>query len=136
MDMRHVHPFLEAMDNKRSDVLTKHLSTDVVLYSPFVVEPFVGREAVHALLAVLLSAVDEFTTTAIIADENRAAIILRIRVGDVQVTGVDDMSIDGDGLICRMSVQWRPLANIVAIQQKLAPLIGVPSLILVEKQLG
>jgi hypothetical protein len=48
------------------------------------------------------------------------------------VTGVDDMTVDDDGLITSMSVQWSPLEQIVAIQQKLAPLIGVPALKLVE----
>jgi hypothetical protein len=82
---------------------------------------------------VLLSAVDEFETTAVITGEKRAVVMLRIRVGDAEVTGVDDLEIDNDGLITSMSVQWRPLDQIVAIQQKLAPLVGVPALQLVER---
>lgn len=80
-----------------------------------------------------MAGVDELETAAIIAGENRAAIMLRIRAGEAEVTGVDDMIVGADGRIISMTVQWRPLAGIVAIQQKLAPLVGVPALELVEK---
>ena len=60
--------------------------------------------------------------------------MFRIGAGDVEVTGVDDMEVDEDGRISGMSVQWRPLANVVAIQQRLAPLLSVPAFELVEKQ--
>jgi hypothetical protein len=134
MDMTHVQPFLDGMDAGRVDRLGDHLSDDVVLFSPMVSEPFVGREAVVNVLGVLHAAVDEFMTTAVIAGDTRAAVMLRIRAGDTEVTGVDDMSVGPDGRITSMSVQWRPLANIVAIQQRLAPLIGIPALELVEKR--
>jgi hypothetical protein len=134
MNMIHVSPFLDGMHRKDPTTLAQHLSREVVLFSPFIEAPFKGRDAVLKVLGVLLSAVDEFESTAIIADQARAAIMLRIRVGDTEVTGVDDMTIDGSGLIDSMSIQWRPLANIVKIQQRLAPLIGVPALELVEKR--
>jgi hypothetical protein len=134
MNMKHVRPFLDAMHSKASAAVGEHLSPDVVLHSPFVTKPFIGRSAVVGILKVLLSGVDEFVATAIIADESRAAIVLRIRAGETQVTGVDDLSVDADGFISSMSVQWRPLEAVVTIQQKLARLIGVPALELVEKR--
>lgn len=134
MDMRHVKPFLNAMDAGEVDKLGEHLSDDIVLLSPFVVDPFVGRDAVVKVLAVLHSAVDSFTTEEVIAGDKRAAVMLRIMAGGIEVTGVDDMRIGEDGRITSMSVQWRPLANIVAIQQRLAPLIGAPALELIEKR--
>ena len=132
MNMNHLTPFLDGMHARDATGLAEHLSDDIVLNSPFVAAPFVGREAVMGMLRVLLSGVDEFASTAVIAGEKRAAIVLRIRAGDAEVTGVDDMTIDDDGLIASMSVQWRPLEQIVALQQKLAPLIGAPALKLVE----
>lgn len=134
MNMIHLQPFLDAMHAKDAARLGEHLSADVVLNSPFVTAPFAGRDAVVGVLTVLLSGVDDFTTTAIIADTSRAAIILRIRAGDTEVTGVDDLTINAAGLIDSMSVQWRPLEAIVAMQRKLAPLIGIPALELVEQK--
>lgn len=132
MNMIHAQPFLDAMHAKISAALGEHLDPDVILSSPFLPEPFVGRDAVIRVLKALLAGVDEFETTGIIAGENRAAIILRIRAGEAEVTGVDDMIVGEDGRIISMTVQWRPLAGIVAIQQRLAPLVGVPALELVE----
>ena len=136
MNMTHLQPFLDAMDSKHTEALGEHLSDDVSLKSPFVTEAFVGREAVVNVLKTLLSAVDRFETMAVMVGDARAAVALRIRSGDTEVTGVDDMTIDAEGLIDSMSVQWRPLTAIVAMQQKLAPLIGIPALELVERHVG
>ena len=133
MDMKHVQPFLDAMDGKLLDQLGNHLSDDVVLRSPFMSDPFTGRDKVAGMLKVLRSAIDTFETTDIIAEERRAAVMVRIRAGETEVTGVDVMTVDEDGLIDGMSIQFAPLAAVVAIQQKLAPLIGIPALELVKK---
>lgn len=134
MDMKHVQPFIDGLDAGRIEVIGRHLGDDVVLHSPLVREPFVGRDAVVRVLGVLRAAVDEFATTAVIVGDDRAAIVLCIRAGGAEVTGINDVSVGADGRIVRMSAQWRPLADVVAIQQRLAPLIGVPALELVEKR--
>ncbi|WP_431015337.1 nuclear transport factor 2 family protein [Bradyrhizobium pachyrhizi] len=132
MMMNHVSPFLDGMHSRNPDSLGEHLAENVVLESPIFPEPFVGKEAALGVLKVLLSGIDQFEATNIIAGESRAAIMLRIRAGDAEVTGVDDLSVDTDGRIVRMSIQWRPLEQIVAIQQRLAPLVGAPKLRLVQ----
>lgn len=136
MNMIHAQPFLDAMHARVPAALGEHLDPNVTLSSPFVTDSFVGRDAVVRVLKALLAGVDEFETTAIVDGENRAAIMLRIRAGEAQVTGVDDMIVGEDGRIVSMTVQWRPLAGIVAIQQRLAPLVGVPALELVEQGRG
>lgn len=133
MNMDHVTPYLAAMDARKPELLGDHLSEHVVLKSPFLAAPFLGKMAALEVLSVLLSAVDEFETTAVIVGDNRAAVMLRIRLGEAEVTGIDDMEIGDDGRITSMTVHWRPLDQIVAIQQKLAPLVGVPALQLVER---
>ncbi len=133
MDMTHMTPFLHALDGGSVDRLAEHLSDDVVLNSPLLPDPFTGKEKVMGLLKVLRSAIDTFETTGIIAEERRAAVIIRIRAGEAEVTGVDLMTVDAHGLIDGMTIQWRPLGASVAIQQKLAPLIGIPALELVAK---
>ena len=132
MNMIHLQPFLEAMDANRPDDLSQHLSGDVVIKSPFVSEAFVGREAVTNVLRALLFGIDQFETTGLVADGDRAAVFLRIQAGDTEVTGVDDLTVDTGGFIKSMSVQWRPLAAVVAMQGKLAPYFGIPALKLVE----
>jgi hypothetical protein len=59
-----------------------------------------------------------------------------IRVGDVEIIDVDDISVGDDSPISRISVQRRPFANVATNQQRRAPFSGVPSLALVEKTTG
>lgn len=132
MIMNHVSPFLEGIQARNPDSLAEHLADDVVLESPIFATPFIGKEAALGVVKILLAVVDEFEVTEVISGETRAAIMLRIRAGDAEVTGVDDLTVDADGRIAKMSIQWRPLEKIVAIQQRLAPLIGVPKLGLVQ----
>ena len=131
MDMTHLEPFLDAMH--RGDVagLSAHMSQDVVLRSPILAEPIYGKAAINQLLNLLLQVVDTFEVTDLVAAETHAAVFVTVTGGDVTVEGVDDMHVNSDGLVSSMTIQWRPLPAIVAMQQRLAPLLGVPALTLV-----
>ena len=132
MDMTHLQPFLDAMHRGDPAALPAHMSEDVVLRSPILADPIQGRVAVGRLLAVLLQVADSFTVTDLVAADTHAAVFIRIRSGDVTVEGVDDMHVDSAGLVTGMTIQWRPLPALVAMQQRLAPLIGAPALMLVS----
>ncbi len=131
MDMTHLKPFLDAMH--RGDVagLSVHMSQDVVLRSPILADPVHGKAAVNQLLSVLLRVVDKFEVTDLVTAETNAAVFVTITAGDVTVEGVDDMHVDPDGLVSGMTIHWRPLPMIVAMQQRLAQVLGVPALRLV-----
>lgn len=131
MDMTHLQPFLDAMHGGDPAAVSAHMSEDVVLRSPILADPIQGKAAVGRLLAVLLQVVDSFTVTDLIAASTHAAVFVTIRSGEVTVDGVDDMHVDAAGLVTSMTIQWRPLAAVVAMQQRLAPLIGAPALTLV-----
>ena len=126
MDKIHLQPFLDAMHAKNPAALAAHMSDDVTLRSPILPDPVAGKKPVGDLLTALLSVVDEFTVTDMIEAGTRAAVFVTIRAGEAQVTGVDDMHVDHDGLVSAMTIQWRPLGQIVAMQQLLAPVIGAP----------
>ena len=132
MNMTHLTPFLDAMHRGTPNALAQHMSDDVVLRSPILEQPFRGKERVLGVLCVLLQAADSFEVTDIVTAQHNAAVFVTMRAGEVQVDGVDDMHVDDAGLITTMTILWRPLPAIVAMQQKLAPLIGVAPLRLVE----
>ena len=131
MDMTHLQPFLDAMHRGDSTSLSRHMSEDVVLRSPILADPVEGKAAVSKLLAVLLRVADSFTVTDLVAADTHAVVFVTIRSGDVIVDGVDDMHVDAAGLVKSMTIQWRPLPAVVAMQQRLAPLIGAPILKLI-----
>ncbi len=132
MDMTHLQPFLDAMHAGDPDALAPHVSDAVVLRSPILTEPFEGRDAVQRLLALLLRATDSFEVTDMVTTDMRALVFVTIRAGDVTVEGIDDMRVDADGLVSSMTIQWRPLPAIVAMQQRIAPLAGLPVLQLLQ----
>ncbi len=131
MDMTHLKPFLDGMHGGDADALADHMSEDVVLNSPILAEPVRGKSAVAGVLAALLHVADSFEVRSIVAAEGRAAVFVAIRAGDVVVEGVDDMHVDRDGLVSSMTIQWRPLPAVVAMQQLIAPVIGAPVMKLV-----
>ena len=131
MDKTHLQPFLDAMHAKDAGRLTGHMSDDVTLRSPILLDPVKGKDEVGGLLAALLGIVDDFTVTGVIETDTHAAVFVTIRAGDVQVEGIDDMHVDGSGLVCATTIHWRPLAQIVAMQQKLAASVGFPAMQLV-----
>ncbi len=131
MDMTHLQPFLDAMHRRDPAALPGHMTEDVILRSPILADPVQGRTAVGRLLAVLLQVADSFTVTDLVAADSHAAVFVTIRCGAITVDGVDDMHVDAAGLVASMTIQWRPLPALVAMQQRLAPLIGAPALTLV-----
>ena len=133
MNMTHLQPFLDAMHAGDFEAAADHMSDGVLLRSPILVEPFVGRDAVRRLLAVLLQAADSFEVTDMVTADTRALVFVTIRSGDVVVDGIDDMRVNADGLVSSMTVQWRPLPAIVAMQRRIAPFAGLPLLELVQR---
>ncbi len=127
MDKTHLQPFLDAMHAKDAMALGPHMSDDVTLRSPILPDPVSGKDAVGELLAALLAVVDDFTVTDMIEADSHAAVFVTIHAGDAHVDGVDDMHIDSEGLVSSMTIQWRPLAQVVAMQQKLAAKVGFPA---------
>ncbi|MGY3539792.1 hypothetical protein ACVIIY_004012 [Bradyrhizobium sp. USDA 4515] len=92
--MNHVLPFLDGI-RAQPGYPCRVLSEHVVLESPVFTDPFIGRQAALGVLKVLLAGIDEFEATEVIAGETSPPVMLRIRAGDAEVTGVDDL-VDDD----------------------------------------
>jgi hypothetical protein len=122
--------FLDAMHAGDIDGVAAHTADNVTLKSPIVVEPFEGREQVMGVLSYLLDVADDFTVLEIMPGNGHFAVLVTITVGDTVVEGVDIMGVNSQGKVDAMSIQWRPLPAIVAVQNRLAPAIGIPVLTL------
>ncbi|MDV3123440.1 nuclear transport factor 2 family protein [Mycobacterium sp. 21AC1] len=123
---------LAAMRDHDADRAGEYLTDDIVLKSPIFAEPFTGRGNATALIGHLVNAVDEFESTGVLGGSETFAVTLKLRVGDTEVEGVDIVHVNAEGKIDAMTVQWRPLPAIVAVQNRLAPAVGVPALTLTE----
>lgn len=72
----------------------------------------------------LLSTVDSFQPKLLLRDGADFVAVFTIRLGDQLIDGMDHMHLNNEGLVDSMTVAWRPLPAIVAVQQKLAPKLG------------
>lgn len=120
----HLDAYLKAMGERDVATAEIHMADDVIIYSPIVPAPFKGKEQVAGVLAALLSIVDAFEPKMLLRDNSDFVAVFTIKFGDHTIDGMDHMHINEVGLVDSMTVAWRPLPSVVAVQQKLAPKLG------------
>jgi limonene-1,2-epoxide hydrolase len=127
----HLDAYLEAMGRRDVEGTKAHLADDVVIRSPIVPAPFQGKEQVIRVLDALLNTVDAFEPKLLLRDGADFVAVFRIRFGDHVIDGMDHMHLNDAGLVDSMTVAWRPLQAMVAVQQKLAPKLGGKAMTLI-----
>ena len=127
----HLEAYLEAMGRRDVEGTKAHMADDVVIHSPIVPAPFKGKEQVTRVLEALLSTVDAFEPKLLLRDRSDFVAVFSIRLGDHVIDGMDHMHLNDAGLVDSMTVAWRPLPAVVAVQQKLAPKLGGKAMMLV-----
>jgi limonene-1,2-epoxide hydrolase len=128
----HLDAYLEAMGRRDVEGTKAHLADDVVIRSPIVPAPFQGKEQVTGVLEALLSTVNAFEPKLLLRDGSDFVAVFTIRLDDHVVDGMDHMHLNDAGFVDSMTVAWRPLAAVVAVQQKLAPKLGGRAMMLVS----
>ena len=112
-----MHPFRTAVEARDRDAMVAALAPDVVFHSPVTFKPYVGRDAVAALLGVVFETFEDFSYTDELDGGDTHALIFRARVGDKQVEGLDLLRMDEDGLIADFTVMVRPLSAAMALAE-------------------
>ncbi len=131
----HLDAYLKAMGERDVAAAKIHMADDVIIYSPLVPAPFKGKAQVADVLAALLSTVDSFEPKMLLRDNEDFVAVFTIKLGDHTIDGMDHMHINEAGLVDSMTVAWRPLPSMVAVQQKLAPKLGGHAMKLVNADL-
>lgn len=119
MNMTHIHAFTEAMKGKNLDAMLTHMAEDVILRTPLVAEPFHGKAAIRPVVQALLGVVDKFDFLETMQGPQHVSKLFRVTVGSSELDGVDYWLLNEAGLIQEMTVLWRPLSAIIAVQNKL-----------------
>ena len=120
----HLSPFLEAMHEGDIARASEHLSETVELNSPILPTPFEGRASVVAVLTELLSTIDAFEPRMMMRDGADVIAVLTIRFEEHVIDAFDHVRLGEDGRIETMTIAWRPLPAVVAVQQRLVPKLG------------
>ncbi|MBU9813434.1 nuclear transport factor 2 family protein [Rahnella sp. C60] len=120
----HLDAYLNAMGNRHVEGLEAYMADNVILRSPIVPVPFEGKELVFQIVSRLLETIDDFELKLLLRDGADFVAVFTIKFGDHIIDGMDHMHLDDMGFIDHMTVAWRPLASVVAVQQKLASKLG------------
>lgn len=118
-DLRHVHAFTASMQRKDLEAMLSHMSDEIVLRTPLVAESLTGKAAIRPIVEALLRVVDRFEFREILQGPAHVSAFFGITVGPHQLDGVDYWKLDEAGLIREMTVLWRPLPAIVAVNAML-----------------
>ena len=120
MDLTHLHAFLDAMRRNDLEAMLPHMADDVILKTPLVAEPFEGKAAIRPVVSALLGVVDKFDFVEMMRGPQHVSEFFRVTVGSDELEGMDYWRINDAGLIQEMTVLWRPLPAVLAVQNKLA----------------
>lgn len=120
MNLTHIHAFTAAMQRKDLEAMLSHVAEDIILNTPLAAAPFHGKAAIRPVVSALLAVVDRFDFREILQGPHHVSAFFGLFVGAEALDGMDYWRLDETGLIQEMTVLWRPLPAIVAIQERLA----------------
>ena len=127
MNLSHIHAFTDAMQRKDLEAMLTHMADDVILKTPLVAEPFKGKAAIRPAVEALLGVVDKFDFREMMQGPQHVSEYFGVTVGSIELDGMDYWRINEAGLIQEMTVLWRPLPAVVAVQKMLALAEGEPT---------
>lgn len=120
----HIDAYRRALGRDDVPAIRAHLAPDIVLAGPLGPRPFRGREQVVQVLGALMVTIDAFEPGLLLREGADFVSLCAIRFREHVIDGVDHLHVNTAGLVDRMTVAWRPLPAMVAIQQDLAPRLG------------
>ena len=115
MNLTHVQSFTAAMQDKNLEAMLTHMAEDIVLNTPLAAEPVKGKAAVRQVVGALLGVVDSFDFREIMQGPQHISSFFVLRVGKLQLDGMDCWRVNEAGLI--LTVLWRPLPAINEVQK-------------------
>jgi hypothetical protein len=115
------HPFRTAWQTRNLDDWAAALAPNVVLHSPLIQAPFVGREVAVELYGTLFEVLGNVDITHELSDGNSHAFFWRAQLGARTIEGTDLLSYDEHGKITEVTVLIRPLVAIATFAAAVGP---------------
>jgi hypothetical protein len=109
--------FRAAVESWDLDAIGGLLAPDVVFHSPATFHPFVGRETVSRLLALVADTFEDFRYTDELETDGAHALIFRASIAGRELEGIDLLRFDEDGLIADFTVMLRPISGLLPFAQ-------------------
>ncbi len=119
-----VHPYRTAWQTRDLEAWAKSLAPDVVLHSPIVRRPFVGRADAIELFGVLFDELGELRITDELSDGDVHAFFWRVQIGAKSIEGTDLLRCNERGEISEIRVLIRPLPDIAVFAGAIGPALA------------
>src|SRR3954463_12083792 len=113
------HPFRSAFVARDFAAMREAMTPDVVLNSPILSTPFVGREAVLELFEVITETLEDVRYTVDMRDGDVIFYSWHTRVRGVEMQGADILRLGDGGRIVEFTVFFRPLKGITVLASAL-----------------
>lgn len=113
--------FREAVEARDVGALAGLLADDVVFRSPVAHRPYTGRPIVTAILRAVLEVFQDFRYVHEFHADAGAdhVLVFEATVDGLQLTGVDVLTVDGDGRVTELMVMVRPLRAAEALARQM-----------------
>ena len=120
-----MHPFRAAVEAGDMDAALGLFADDATLDSPVAFKPFVGIDAIGAVLRAVFETFEDFRYTDELGGEDGVhALVFSARVGDKSVQGLDLIRTDDSGQITNLTVMIRPLSGLIALAEAMSAKVG------------
>ena len=97
------------------------LNPDVVMGPPPYWQKFEGREVVAHLLGIIVEIIEDFTYHREWCDGAELALEFTGHVGDIELQGIDLITLDAENRIVKLDVLMRPMNAVARLQEVVAP---------------
>ena len=114
--------FRAAVERDDIDTAVGLFADDVVFHSPVVHRPYVGREALRAILGAVTTVFEDFRYTGSYGGADGHVLRFSARVGDRELEGVDVLTAS-DGVLTELTVMVRPYSAATALRERMAALL-------------
>ena len=115
--------FRAAVEADDVDAAVELFSDDVVFHSPVVHKPYVGKEALRAILRAVTTVFEDFRYTGSYGADDGHVLRFAARVGDRELEGVDVLT-GTDGVLTELTVMVRPYSAATALRERMAALLA------------
>lgn len=119
------HPFRRAAEEKDVELMLETLRDDVVLHSPVLFRGFEGRDAVGTVLSNVAEVLEGLTYTDEAIGDGTVVLRFKANVGELELEGVDYLTLDGDGRVADLTVFMRPMSALTEFNARMAERLGV-----------
>jgi hypothetical protein len=118
---RFLHEWHRIVREQDTKAVVHLLADDVRLGAPPYWGKLEGRDLVAHLLGLILHTVDEFTYHRQWRSDRELALEFVGKVGDLDLQGIDLITVNESGLLANIDVPMRPINAVLALREAIAP---------------